>query len=182
MAIEVRVLGETDGRSSFQSVDEQLDLFFRRYAGQNQFRHHIGTTYVAVESETILGFATVTVGHVEIENLPARLRKKLPDYPLPILRLARLAVDRNAQGMGVGEHLMRTVFSVAMELREKVGCVGVVVDAKPGAENYYSRYGFVELEATEGMLEERPTPKPMFLPVTMILQALKAPSRKSRTN
>ena len=56
--------------------------------------------------------------------------------------------------------------------------VGVVVDAKPGAENYYSRYGFVELEATEGMLEERPTPKPMFLSVTTIVQALKAAQRK----
>jgi hypothetical protein len=40
---------------------------------------------------------------------------------------------------------MRTVFSVAIELREKLGCVGIVVDAKPGAENYYLRYGFVEL-------------------------------------
>ena len=178
MALEVRLLGETDDRSSFQSGDEQLDLFFRRYAGQNQFRHHIGATYVAVESVTILGFATVTVGHVEIENLPPSLRKKLPDYPLPMLRLARLAVDRNAQGMGVGEQLMRTVFSVAMELRKKLGCVGVVVDAKPGAENYYSRYGFVELEATEGRLEERPTPKPMFLPVTTIVQALKAAQPK----
>jgi predicted N-acetyltransferase YhbS len=182
VALEVRLLRETDDRGSFQSGDEQLDLFFRRYAGQNQFRHHIGTTYVAVERETILGFATVTVGHVEIENLPPGLRKKLPDYPLPILRLARLAVDRNAQGMGVGEHLLRTVLSLAIELRANLGCVGVVVDAKPGAENYYSRYGFVALEATEGMLEERPTPRPMFLPVTTIVQALKAPSRKSRTN
>jgi len=178
VAIEVRLLGETDDRNSFQSGDEQLDLFFRRYAGQNQFRHHIGTTYVAVESEIILGFATVTIGHIEIENLPPSLRKKLPDYPLPILRLARLAVDRNAQGMGVGEHLMRAVFSIAMELREKLGCVGVVVDAKPGAENYYSRYGFVELEVAEGMLEERPTPKPMFLSVTAVLQALKAAQPK----
>jgi len=182
VAIEVRLLGETDDRSSFQSGDEQLDFFFRRYAGQNQFRHHLGTTYVAVENATIRGFATVTVGHVEIEELPPSLRKKLPDYPLPILRLARLAVDRNAQGMGVGEHLMRTVFSVAIELRAKLGCVGVVVDAKPGAENYYSRYGFVALEAAEGMLEERPTPKPMFLSVTTIVQALKAAQRKSRTN
>ena len=102
MALEVRLLGETDERSSFQSGDEQLDLFSRRYAGQNQFRHHIGATYVAVESETICGFATVTVGPVEIENLPPSLQKKLPDYPLPMLRLAQLAVDRNAQGMGVG--------------------------------------------------------------------------------
>ncbi len=173
MAIEVRLLQATDDRSSFQSGDEQLDLFFRRYAGQNQFRHHIGTTYVAVESATILGFATVTVGHVEIENLPPSLKKKLPDYPLPILRLARLAVDRSAQGRGVGNHLMRTVFSIALELREKPGCAGVVVDAKPGAESYYIRYGFVELEAVAGTLEERPTPKPMFLPLSAVVLALR---------
>ena len=179
MAIEVRLLREKDNRNSFQSGDDQLDLFFHRYAGQNQFRHHIGTTYVAVESEIILGFATVTVGHVEIENISPGLRKKLPDYPLPILRLARLAVDRNAQAKGVGEHLMRTVFSVAIELRDKVGCIGVLVDAKPGAENYYLRYGFVELEVIEGALEERPAPTPMFLPLSAVIQALRTARPKN---
>jgi GNAT superfamily N-acetyltransferase len=179
VAIEVRLLEERDNRSSFQSGDEQLDLFFRRYAGQNQFRHHIGTTYLAVESEIILGFATVNVGHVEIDNIPPTLRKKLPNYPLPILRLARLAVDRNAQGKGVAERLMRTVFSVAIELRDKLGCVGVVVDAKPGAENYYSRYGFVELEVIEGALEERPAPRPMFLPLSAAMQALRTARPKN---
>jgi GNAT superfamily N-acetyltransferase len=178
VAIEVRLLGENDDRNSFHSGDEQLDLFFRRYTGQNQFRHHIGTTYVAVEGETILGFVTVTVGHVEIENLPPSLRKKLPDYPLPILRLARLAVDRKAQGKGVGERLMRAVFSVAIELREKLSCIGVVVDAKPGAQNYYTRYGFIELEVVEGVLEERPTPKPMFLPLSAVVQALRIAQRR----
>jgi len=178
VAIEVRILGEADDRSSFQSGDEQLDLFFRRYAVQNQFRHHIGTTYVAVERETIVGFATVTVGHVEIENLPASLRMKRPDYPLPILRLARLAVDQHAQGRGVGERLMRTVFAVAIELREKTGCIGVVVDAKPGAEEYYSRFGFVELEVIEGALEERPAPKPMFLPLSAIVLAIRTAGPK----
>jgi predicted N-acetyltransferase YhbS len=173
VAIEVRLLKEADDRGSFESGDDQLDLFFRRYAGQNQFRHHIGATYIATENETIVGFATVAVGHVEIEDLPSNLRKKLPDYPLPILRLARLAVDRKAQGKGVGEHLMRAMFSVAIELRDKLGCVGVVVDAKSGAENYYARYGFVELEVVEGELEERPAPKPMFLPLSVIAQALR---------
>lgn len=121
----------------------------------------------------------MTVGHVEIENLPPGLRKKLPDYPLPILRLARLAVGRNARGKGVGERLMRAVFSVAIELREKLGCVGVVADAKQGAENYYLRYGFVEPEVIEGALEERPTPKPVFLPGSAIIQALR-PARPAK--
>lgn len=174
MAIEVRQLFPTDDRSSFHSGDEQLDLFFHRYAGQNQFRHHIGTTYVEIETGAILGFATVTVGHIEVETLPSKLRKKLPDYPLPTLRLARLAVDRQAQGRGVGDHLMRTVFAIAVDLGEKLGCAGVVVDAKANAESYYERYGFIRLEVIEGMLEERPVPKPMFLPLSAILAALKA--------
>lgn len=55
MAIEVRLLGETDDRSSFQSGDEQLDLFFRRYAGQSQFRHHIGTTSKRLRARQLLG-------------------------------------------------------------------------------------------------------------------------------
>lgn len=174
MTIEVRLLEPADDRESFRSGNERLDLFLRRYAAQNQFRHHIGVTYVAVEGGTILGFATVTVGHIEIENLPQSLRKKFPGYPLPVLRLARLGVDRSAQGRRVGERLMRTVLSVAIELGEKLGAVGVVVDAKPGAEIYYSRYGFVELDVIEGALEERPIPKPMFLPLSAVERALKA--------
>jgi predicted N-acetyltransferase YhbS len=181
VAIEVRVLQETDDRSSFQSGDDQLDLFFHRYAGQNQFRHHIGTTYLALETETILGFATVAIGHIEIEKIPSSIRKRLPDYPLPILRLARLAVSRDAQGRGIGEHLMRTVFTIAMDLREKLGCVGVIADAKPGAETYYIRYGFIAINILEGALEERPTPTPMFLPLSTVMQALKAGATKTRS-
>ena len=51
MAIEVRPLRETDNRATFRSGDPDLDHFFARYAGQNQFRHHTGTTYVAVEAD-----------------------------------------------------------------------------------------------------------------------------------
>lgn len=176
--IEVRLLREGDDRASFHSGDEQLDLFFHRYAGQNQFRHHIGITYVAVDEGVIRGFATVAAGHIEIERLPVAIRKKFPNYPLPIVRLARLAVDIGAQGSGLGEHLMRAVFLAALEMREKLGCVGVVVDAKLGAAPYYSRFGFVALEGIEGILEERPSPTPMFLPLSDIDQAL--PARRSR--
>jgi predicted N-acetyltransferase YhbS len=89
-----------------------------------------------------------------------------------------LAIDRHSQGKGIGEHLMRTVFSVAIELRQKLGCVGVVVDAKPGAEIYYSRYGLVKLEVVEGVLEERPSPRAMFLPLSAVMQALGTSRRK----
>jgi predicted N-acetyltransferase YhbS len=180
VAIEVRPLSEADDRSRFESGEEHLDLFFRRYAGQNQFRHHIGAPYVAVDGAVIVGFATVTVGHIEIASLPSNLKKKLPDYPLPILRLARLAADKNAQGRSVGDCLLRAVFLIAIQLRENLGCVGVVVDAKPGAESYYRRFGFVDIEVLDGSIMARPAPTPMFLPLSALIQSLKSEKPRSK--
>ena len=49
--MEIRALREADEPAPFHSGDSDLDRFLHRYAGQNQFRHHIGTTYVAAESD-----------------------------------------------------------------------------------------------------------------------------------
>src|SRR6266511_878312 len=100
--MEIRVLRESDERARFRSGDADLDRFLVKYAGQNQFRHHIGTTYVAVEAGHILGYATVAAGNMEGDALPATARRTVPRYPLPVLRLARLAVDAAVQNRGVG--------------------------------------------------------------------------------
>ena len=47
--MEIRALQESDDWTEFRSGDADLDRFLYKYAGQNQFRHHIGTTYVALE-------------------------------------------------------------------------------------------------------------------------------------
>jgi len=161
--MEIRPLRESDDRLRFQSGDADLDRFFRLFAGQNQFRHHVGVTYVAVESSRILGFATISAGHIEIEDLPISARRKLPRYPLPILRLARLAVDESAQGRGVGAQLLRFVLKLAVHMSRDFGCIGVVVDAKRDALSFYSKYGFIAAEAVEGQSDARPQPMMMFL-------------------
>ena len=161
--MEIRALREQDDRSAFRSGDPDLDRFFHKYAGQNQFRHHIGATYVAVEGARIAGYATVSPGHIESEQIAPGVLKKLPRYPLPILRLARLAVDESFRRQGAGEHLLRFVFRLALEMASGFGCTGVVVDAKPGAEPFYRQYGFVSLDAVEGEAPARPQPVVMFL-------------------
>lgn len=163
MAIEVRRLRPTDDRSSFRSGDIELDRFFQRYAGQNQFRHHVGTTYLAVENGKVLGFVTVAPSQLEIDALPRSKARRLPAYPLPVLRLARLAVDQQAQGQGVGLLLLKAVFVLCRGMADAFGCVGVLVDAKPGAVGFYQKYGFFELTTTKGELGDRPRPRPMFL-------------------
>lgn len=175
-ALEIRALREDDDRTSFRSGDVTLDRFLHQFAGQNQFRHHLGVTYVAVQHGTILGFATVAAAHVEIDELPLAARRKLPRYPLPVLRLARLAVDQASQGQGLGLELLRFVLRLALEMADQYGCVGVVVDAKPDAVAFYARYGFMPVEAVEGESGARPAPTPMFLSTRAIQQAQSLPS------
>lgn len=167
-AIEVRALTPRDERSGFSCGDEDLDRFFHRFAGQNQFRHHIGVTYVAVQDGGIVGFVTVAPAELDIEALPADRRSHLPRYPLPVLRLARLAVDRKARGRGVGASLLLFALRLSRRTADEIGCVGAVVDAKPGAMDFYSRYGFKPLVPLEGALLTRPEPVPMFLPLSAI--------------
>ena len=161
--MEIRALREGDDRSHFHSGDPDLDRFFQKFAGQNQFKHYVGVTYVAVEDRRILGFATIAPGHIEIEGLPASARKKLPRYPLPVLRLARLAVDQSARGQGLGTQLLRFVLGLALRMANDYGCVGVAVDAKPEAVDFYAKYGFAPVDLIEGQSDIRPQPTAMFL-------------------
>lgn len=161
MTVEIRAVQRSDDRQAFRSGDAALDLFFHRHAGQNQFRHHIGVTYVAVEGERILGFVTVSPGSLDATDLPSG--RKTPPYPVPVLRVARLAVAETARDRGIGAALLRFAIELAERMASEVGCVGVVVDAKESAEGFYRRYGFMPLEVFEGATLVRPAPTPMFL-------------------
>src|ERR1043166_926882 len=70
-----------DDRSQFRSGDFHLDRYFREYAGQNQFKHSVGVTYVAVDEGHIFGYATIAPGHLEVEDLPAPSARICPAIP-----------------------------------------------------------------------------------------------------
>ena len=89
MEIEIRPLRPDDDRSSFLSGDVELDRFFRKYAGQNQFRLHVGVTYVASSAGRVVGYVTIAPGSMVINHLPRRERQQLPAYPLPAEGLQR---------------------------------------------------------------------------------------------
>jgi GNAT superfamily N-acetyltransferase len=168
--LELRALRPEDERGQFRSGIPALDYFFQQYAGQNQFRHHIGTTYVAVEEGRILGYATVSPAHLECEKLAESERKRLPNYPLPVLRLARLASHEDAQGQGVGKALLRHVCLLATQMSADFGCVGLLVDAKPEAVSYYETFGFLRLAPVTG--EAPMQPVPMFLAIQKLSRLL----------
>lgn len=163
--IEIRALTKDDDRSDFSCGEAALDRFFEHYAGQNQFKLHLAVSYVAVVQARVVGFATVAASSIERKSVPSgRMRKRLPAYPLPVLRLARLGVDTRAQGIGVGKALLRHVLCLAVDQCDRIGCVGVVTDAKPEAVSLYQGLGFAPVEGiSEGLLHGEP--QPMFLAV-----------------
>ena len=134
---------------------------------------------MAAESGYIAGFVTVAPGHLEIDDLPVSVLKGLARYPLPVLRLARLGVDKKSQGAGLGKILLRFVLEITVKMAEEYGCVGVIVDAKPGAEGFYKGMAFMPFESQEGAAEVRPKLTAMILPLDDIKRGLRSNPGKS---
>lgn len=170
---ESRPLQLSDDRKQFRSGQPDLDYFFQAFAGQNQFKHHIGVTHVAVdETNSILGYITLSAAHLakeDIESTAPEVRK-YPNYPLPVLRLSRLAVDENSKGLRIGEALLKHALIAAIAMKDHFGCVGIIVDAKVDAIAFYVKYGFIECEASGGDL--RLSPVMMYLPMKQLLAAI----------
>ena len=119
-----------------------------------------------------MGYVTVAVGQIDRVDIPGQARGGLPRYPLPVLRLARLAVDETFQGRGLGRRLAAYAFAVALQVQVAAGCIGVVVDALPNRVGFYADLGFVELELASGQSSIRPRPVAMFLPLASVEAAL----------
>jgi len=77
------------------------------------------------------------------QNLPERHQKRFLQHPLPVARLARLAVDSRHQGQGLGELLLADALRRCLRLSDEIGMIGVIVDAKnKRAREWYQRYEF----------------------------------------
>lgn len=162
MTARIVPLAAVHRRDDFDCGDEALNDFLRRYARQQQERD-FSRTYVvlAEDGATVAAFVSVSAGQVGTASFPAGL--KLPRYPVPVLRIGRLAVDRRAQGQRLGRALVRFALNLALELAGRVGIHAVVVDAKnAAAREFYERLGFVAF---------RDAPLSLFLPVATLRRA-----------
>lgn len=170
--IEIRLLQKEDDTSSFDCKESNLNLFLKQYAKQNQFKHYIGTTYIAIFDNKVIGYVSVSSSSIRVDELGELIVKKLPQYPLPILRLTRLAVDKNYQHKGIGQTLLKWVLKLTLKQKEQFGCFGLVVDAKHESVMFYEQYGFESFCIHTGALDIRPYAQSMFLSTKMIESGL----------
>ena len=143
MGLRIEVLGVAHRRDGFDCGETALNQFLSHLAGQRQ-RRGFGKTYVALAEDdaTIIGLVTVSAGQVVTAQFPSAL--KLPRYPVPVLRIGRLAVDRRYQGRGLGNGLLGFALNLARDWSAHVGLYGVAVEAKHDqARAFYLRLGFL---------------------------------------
>lgn len=137
-------------RKSFDCGVDELNIFLKQHANQNQSKN-ISRTYVAVvaidKHKKIYGYYTLSAGHVEFGQFSEDIKSKLPKYSIPIARIGRLAVDKNYKKQGLGGFLLYDAFMNVLKIADRIGIFAVVVDAKNNdAKLFYKKYGFTELQ------------------------------------
>ena len=165
-------IGRQHDRKRFDCGAPDLNAYLVRYARQN---HASGgaKSFVAVplaEPTRVLGFYSISPGAIEFARVPADLTRKLGRYDVPVFRLARLAVDRSAQGRGLGGDLLLLAGERALAVATAVGGVALAIDAKDEpAARWYQRFGALRL------LDD---PLKLVLPLTVIAAALRTAARR----
>jgi predicted GNAT family N-acyltransferase len=91
----------------------------------------------------VLGYYTIASSALTFDELPPKVAKKLPTHPVPVILLARLAVDLSARGQRLGERLLVDALRRSLELSQSLSVHAVEVDAIDAeAKGFYERYGF----------------------------------------
>ena len=134
-------------RSTFSSGVPDLDQYLHTQANQDAKRS-VAAPFVLVEYDTaVIGYYTLSAYGIRLTDLPAKIIKKLPKYPvLPATLLGRLAIARERQGQKLGQLLLMDALRRSLTNTREIGSVGVIVDAlDESAETFYVHHQFAPL-------------------------------------
>ena len=128
---------------AFDCGHEVLTRFLQKHAVQNQFSGG-SQTYVGLVDNIVVGYYALAVGSVEQDNAPERVKKGLAKHSIPIMLLARLAVDLHWQKQGVGAALLKDATLRTLQAADIAGIRALVVHAKDNvAKKFYERFDFL---------------------------------------
>ena len=166
-------LTKADDRTRFQSGAPELDEWLKRYSWQNQ-RANNATTYVTTSGDhRVIGYYAVTVAGYHRGAAPEAIAKQSPET-VPCFLLARLAVDIEWRGRGVGWGLLRDAMQRVLMLSESVAAPALLVHARDDeARDFYCHHA--------EFLQSPVDPLHLFLPMTAIASRFRSPVRGTRS-
>ena len=129
-----------------------LTEWLLRHARQSQGSGS-ARTFVSCDGERVAGYYSLTVGQIDTLDAPERVRRGMGQYPIPLIILARLAIDLDYQKRGLGFSLLQDAIQRTIAVAENAGIRALLthpLDAE--AEAFYRRFGFEPTPENERQL------------------------------
>lgn len=138
----VHKLSAQDIADPFDCGQEELNRFLKRFALSSQAAN-AAQTYVTCRTSRVVGYYSLAVGSVQPEQSPKRTLKGLARHPVPVMILARLAVDDSEQRTGIGRALLKDALLRTAQAADIAGIRALVVHAKnEEARRWYEQFDF----------------------------------------
>ena len=148
--------------SEFDCGDATLNEWLTKRALKNQ-KTGGSRTFVVCENNKVVGYYALASGSVERAEAPKNVARNMPQ-PIPVMVLARLAIDTSWQGKKVGSSLLKDALLRVLSVSKNVGVRAVLVHAiSEEAKTFYQRYGFMDSPID---------PMTLMLPISHIEQQL----------
>lgn len=130
--------------NEFGCGEASLDEWLKRRALANQQSGASRTFVAADQNAYVYGYYAMAAGAVSHQEATSRVRRNMPD-PIPVMVLARLAVDQRAQGIKLGAALLQDAVNRAVAVSHNAGVRALLVHAiDERAKRFYEHYGFQE--------------------------------------
>ena len=127
---------------SFDCSESVLDEWLKRRAIANQLSGASRTFVVTDHDRRVYGYYAMAAGAVSHQLATSSVRRNMPD-PVPVMVLARLAVDQRAQGIKLGASLLQDAVNRAVAVSQNAGVRALLVHAlHDRAKEFYEHYGF----------------------------------------
>lgn len=132
----------------FCSEEDAVDNWLHRHARHAEAAGS-ARTFVTTDGEHVVGYYALAIGQIGPDHATDRLLKGQPaNRPVPVLVLARLAVDRRHQRKGLGTSLLQNALLRCVGVAESVGVRALVAHANEHVSEFYDQFGF-EASATD---------------------------------
>ena len=146
MQLTINALNTDHQRKAFDCGENSLNTYLQQYARQN-IKYRINKVFIATpidSAKIITGYYTLSAGSMGVDDLPIAHKHRLPKYPLPVVLLGRLAVDRKYQGQGIGKIMLADAIQRVNQASEVLAVYAIVVDAlNLATAKYYQQFGFI---------------------------------------
>jgi predicted N-acetyltransferase YhbS len=145
-------LADTHQLEAFDCGKPALTDWLLRHARQAQSSGS-ARTFVVCDAVRVVGYYSLTVGQIDTLDAPERIRRGMGQYPIPLVILARLAVDLDCQRQGLGYSLLQDAIRRTVVMAEQAGIRALLTHPiDKDAEVFYRRFGFESTPAHDQQL------------------------------